>query len=158
MIRLLDIPGAPQLQARLELCPELTAHSDSRTRDLLRAVVEVLGFGLDWSGWIELPDRAPGEEPIDLDLYLDRECEEGAVQFWRKRGWDIAGSDGSPVSFFGMIRTAVIVIDEGRRGCSKMKAEAALWRLQRDDGAPADAKAKKQDKSFLELGGRRRGA
>lgn len=119
MIRLLDIPGALQLEARLELLPHLSATSDARTRELLGSVVEVLGFKVDHTGWIEMPDLEPGEELIDLDKYLEPEWAGEEVEFWRKRGWDIAGPTGEVVRFFEMIRTVVIIIDEGRCGFSR---------------------------------------
>ena len=156
MIRLLDIPGAPQLEARLELLPHLSASSDPRTRELLTAVVDVLGFKVGWGGWIETPDMLPDEELIDLDLYLEPELSGEAVEFWRRRGWDIAGAGGAPVRFFGAIRTAVIVIDEGRAGFSKVAVEAALWKRQRANDSHPDPKTQKQDKSYLAFGERRR--
>ncbi len=156
MIRLLDIPGAPQLEARLELLPHLSASSDSRTRELLAAVVDVLGFKIDWGGWVDLPERGADENPIDLDFYLDPEFAGEAVEFWRRRGWDIAGVGGAPVRFFDAIRTAVIVIDEGRGGYSKVAVEAALWKRRRANDSLPDPKTQKQDKSYLAFGERRR--
>lgn len=156
MIRLLDIPGAPQLEARLELLPHLSATSDPRTRDLLAAVVDVLGFQVSWGGWIEMPDMMPDEELIDLDFYLEPEFSGQAVEFWRRRGWDIARTDGAPVRFFDSIRTAIIMIDEGRAGCSKVAVEAALWKRRRANDSHPDTRMKKQEKSYLTFGERRR--
>ncbi len=156
MIRLLDIPGALQLEARLELLPHLSASSDARTRDLLAAVVEVLGFKVSWGGWVETPDMTPDEELIDLDFYLEPELSGEAVEFWGRRGWDIAGADGAPVRFFDAIRTAIIVIDEGRAGYSKVAVEAALWKRRRANDSHPDPKTQKQDKSYLAFGVRSR--
>ena len=156
MIRLLDLPGAQQLEARLELLPHLTASNDARTRDLLNSVLDPLGFKVDWTGWIEMPEMEPGEEPIDLDAHSPPYYAPDVVAFWRRRGWDIAGADGKPVQFFQLISRAMILIEEGRAGLSKMKVEASLWRRERNDNAPADPKAKKQDQSFLDLGRRGR--
>jgi len=157
MIRLLDIPGAPQLEARLELLPHLSASSDPRTREFLAAVVDVLGFKIGWGGWVETPDMMPDEELIDLNFYLEPEFSGEAVEFWRQRGWDIAGASGAPVRFFDAIRTAIIVIDEGRSGCSKVAVEAALWKRRRANDSVPDPKTQKQDKSYLAFGeGRRR--
>ena len=156
MIRLLDIPGAPQLEARLELLPHLSASSDPRTRELLASVVDVLGFQIDWGGWVETPDRMPNEELIDLNFYLEAEFSGEAVEFWRRRGWDIAGPGGAPVRFFDAVRNAIIVIDEGRAGFSKVAVEAALWKRRRANDSIPDPKTKKHDKSYLTFGERRR--
>lgn len=156
MIRLLDIPGAPQLEARLELLPHLSATSDARTRELLATVVDVLGFKVSWGGWIETPDMLPDEELIDLDFYLEPEFSGETVEFWRRRGWDVAGPGGAPVRFFDAIRTAIIVIDEGRGGCSKVAVEAALWKRRRANDSLPDPKTQKQDKSYLAFSERRR--
>lgn len=156
MIRLLDIPGALQLEARLELLPHLSASSDARTRDLLAAVVDVLGFRVGWGGWVETPDMTPDEELIDLDFYLELELSGEAVDFWARRGWDIAGADGAPVRFFDAIRTAIIVIDEGRAGFNRVAVEAALWKRRRANDSHPDPKRQKQDRSYLAFGGRSR--
>lgn len=158
MIRLLDIPGAPQLEARLELCPDLTAHADGRTRDLLRTVVEAMGFTLDFTGWIETPELLPGEDRIDVTAYGEAEEDGVQVEFWRGRGWDIAGRDGKPLHIYPMVFTAMLIIEEARCGFSKMKLEAGLWRRERDRTAPVDPKAQRQSQSFLQLGQRGRRA
>lgn len=152
MIRLLDIPGATQLEARLELLPHLSASSDLRTRDLLASVVEVLGFKLDWGGWVETPERLPDEDLIDLDFYLEPEFSGEAVEFWRQRGWDIAGPGGAPLRFFDAIRAAIIVIEEGRAGFSKVAVEAAIWKRRRANDSTPDVQTRKQDRSYLAFG------
>lgn len=156
MIRLLDLPGAPQLEARLELCPDLTAHSCNRTRQLLNSILDPLGFRLDWSGCLEVPEKAAGEELIDMTPYWDAEDANDEVTFWRRRGWDIAIKNGRPVRFFHMIRRAMILVEEGSGGLSKMKVEASIWKRERNDNAPVDQKAKRLDHAFLELGRRGR--
>lgn len=156
MIRLLDLPGAQQLEARLELCPGLSASSCPRTRELLAGLVDALGFDLDFTGWIVIPDAAEDEAPIDYDAYEEAVWSGDLVDFWRHKGWDIAGATGKPVRFFDMVSRALIVIAEGSAGCSMMKLEASLWKRERNDNAPIDPRAKKRDEAFLNLGGRPR--
>ncbi|MGH6977843.1 MAG: hypothetical protein ACRED4_00890, partial [Brevundimonas sp.] len=152
MIRLLDFPGAERLQARMELLPQASPTSDARTRELLEGIAGVLGFKLDWGGWIDYPPLAPGEELIDIDPYLDAELDGEGIAFWRERGWDIAGPNGKRVSFFDMVRTPLIIVEEGRCGCSKMEVEAALWSQGRSSQPSRDPVRKRQDAAFLNLG------
>jgi hypothetical protein len=156
LIRLLDLPGAQQLQARLELCPDLSASSDERVRQLIAGILGVLGFGLDHWCQAELPELKPGEEPIDLEPYLDAELDGTLIAFWRAKGWDIAAPDGSIVRFFPAIGKAMIVVQEGRGSRSKMAVEAEMWRQDRSRRGETDPRQRRQDQGFLALGQRRR--
>lgn len=156
MIRLLDLPGAQQLEARLELCPGLSASSCPRTRDLLAHIVDALGFDLDFTGWIVIPDGPENEAPIDYDAYEEALWSDDLVDFWQRKGWDIAGAGGKPVRFFDVVSRALIIITEGSAGSSMMKLEASLWKRERNDNAPVDPTTRHRDQAFLRLGGQRR--
>ena len=153
MIRLIDLPGAMQLHSRLGLLPHLIPSNDDRSRELLGKVLGALGFKLDMWGTMELPPLLPHEEPIDVDCY--RQFDGGSeTAFWRRRGWDIADEKGQRVRFLDEVLTAMIIIEEGRAGHSKVGLEARLWAEERATSSRPAALA--QNRAFLSLGDRRR--
>jgi len=150
MIRLLDIPGVPELDARLELVPEATATSDPVTRQRLEQIVGFLGLRLGFWGGIDAPDVA------NDDWLIDCHSEARLVVWWRKRGWDVTRDDGSVCRCYNALRPALAYIEQGCGGSSKVQVEAAIWKVQRAAQQGPDPKQRRQDEAFLALGGRGR--
>ncbi|QQQ19823.1 hypothetical protein JIP62_06985 [Brevundimonas vitis] len=159
MIRLLDLPGAEQLHARLELCPHLDTSSDERTRQLTVSVLKSLGFGLDYWGAADIPQPTPEEEADDLTGASDEFDEYDAatlIEFWRLKGWDIRAPNGAVVSFYWSVVRAMIAVQVGQGPLDRMSIEAELFRQKKALAGETDPRLKKQNRAFLDFGPRER--
>lgn len=152
MIRLIDLPGASQLHARLQMCPHLCPSNDERSLALLGMVAGALGFELDHWKSIRMPELLPYEDPIEIDQFWEMDHDD-MIRFWRRKGWDVTAEHGDTVSFLGEVLLAMIVIEEGRAGYSKVGLEAKLWATTRELSRQG---RRKQDRDFLSLGQRAR--
>lgn len=149
MLRLLDIPGVPQVEARLELLPSASPTSDPVTRDRISGIISFLGLKENWWGDVDV-------EAANDDRYIDDIPEVGLAEWWRKRGWDITRDDGSVCRCYSFLETALMYVERGVGGSSKMRAEAAIWREKRRSQQGPDPRQRRQDQAFLALGTQRR--
>ncbi len=157
MIRLLDLPGAEQLHARLELCPHLDTSSDERTRQLTASVLKSLGFGLDYWGAADIPLPTPEEEADDLTGASDEFDEYDSatlIEFWRLKGWDIRAPNGAIVSFYWSVVRAMIAVHLGQGPFDRMSIEADLFKQKKALAGETDPRLKKQGRAYLEFGAR----
>lgn len=148
VIRLLDLPGASELEARMELLPQASPSSDDKMRSRLDRIARFLGYGVtDW-GTLELPkiedDRALRVDTDDLVLW------------WQRRDWDITRSDGKPCLIYSLIWEAMAYVELGVSGASRVKLEADLWRLKRDEKQAVNPAQRRREMTWLEFGERRR--
>lgn len=149
MIRLLDLPGVKELEARLELLPHLSPSNDDRCRDLLGSAASAFGLSVEWWGGIELPPLPDDWDNFDIEAW-------SSLDFWRAKGWDIAGPDGRALRCMAYLERALAAVIEGRAPLSTMEIEAALWRSEREREPVRDAKSRALNDNFLSLGESRR--
>lgn len=161
MIRIFDLPGIPQIEARIHL--NANSRFKGPDNELFDRVCEfldkVLGFGIDTPDlrdlyFVEL-DRV-GDDAF-CARYLQSVCMEGCpVAWWRERGWDIADNTNRPLLCFDRISKYIECIQDGLGPKSKTEIEAIAWAARQSPSPRGISdQDRRRNEAFLSLGTRR---
>lgn len=153
MIRVLDVPGVPQLEAFLELVPGQSASGNLDVRRKIEGIAQFLGCGLD--DWCRIDVPVPPDAPA-VDFEFEDYEETFLVEIWKDLGWDVAGRDGALLRSYAELQPALISIEKGWGPISKVELEAAIWKHKKESNRAPDPREVKQNRAFLDLGAKRR--
>ena len=163
MIRLLDLPGVPQLEARVRL--NATARVKAEDWDLTQKIAAFIEGVLGIEG---APDSLLlehyyaellrlGEEAYFAEYCADDGDEDlSDVDAWLAEGWDIRGENGKKLLCFELIEDAIQCLESGVAGRSKTELEAMIWAARHRAEARPSLRERTQSQGFLKFGQRRR--
>lgn len=167
MIRLLDLPGLAEIEARVRL-NALTANRgdpelDRMVEAFIRDVLQVVGNTADmlWEHYyFSSLDAGMGKsEALAVANgtfayeYGDDEPEITEIESWREDGWDVRGDDGAELICLPMIEEVLQCVDEGICGRSKVELEALIWTNRKAaEAAKLTPKDRARNQQFLSLG------
>ncbi len=166
MIRLIDLPGVAEIEARVRL--NATARIKGDDWDLARKVSALTEgvFGIKGDpAYVRLDYFSEEYFRIGAEAYNakyfaadDEETYDlSDVESWLADGWDIRDANGQELLCFELFEDAVQCIEDGIAGRTKTELEAMIWSARK---APAPKKPspgdKRRNQAFLDLGQRRR--
>lgn len=166
MIRLIDLPGVAEIEARVRL--NATARIKGDDWDLARKVSALTEdvFGIKGSpasvrmAYFTDEYFRLGAEAYDAKYFAptDEESDDlSDIEAYLAEGWDIRDANGQELLCFELIEDAVQCVEDGIAGRTKTELEAMIWSARK---APTPKKPSQEDQrrnqAFLDLGQRRR--
>lgn len=155
MIRLLDLPGLPAIEARVRLNALTATRQDW---DLVRMVEAFTSdvLGIQGNPGVILWDALAAEDEDEIEDDADNDDEVPDVELWRQDGWDVRGEDGKELVCLTLIEDALEVVEAGLAPRSKVELEAMIWTARKEAETKPPARERARNQDFLQLGQRRR--
>ena len=162
MIRLLDLPSVPQIEARVRL--NATARVKAEDWDLTQKIAAFIEgvLGIDGSPSSLLLEHyyaellRLGDEAYFAKYCADDEEDLSDVDAWLAEGWDIRGENGKKLLCFELIEDAIQCLEIGVAGRPKTELEAMIWAARHRAEARPSLRERTQSQDFLKFGQRRR--
>lgn len=128
MIRLVDMPGVPEVETRLELNDLVGVKATDHELNAMISEVLRTGFGLaGYSEW-----------DWDWDFEID---DEDDVSFWKRAGWDVTDRNGLELRCTRVFDWAMALVASGEAGRPMLEIEADIWAKQQAARPPQKSPA-----------------